>query len=236
MMTSLMRQNGYLNQRVILFRLQYETHSLQMHTKSPCRSVISTKPKLSEGRYALRLVVIPCQYFPSPSPSFQPILPSPSSHIFSVSVLHILRLRINPCCPTSMPPWLPASVFTADLVCHPHYNTSTLCLCCSPTPLLRSSSHYLPSSRVLRRHFLSNLSDQIFSSLYVVLYYTACSNLLRTNFLTLSSDLLTTLFSSILARLFSLSMMFFLCSDLPRFSPLAFTPLCSNLIIPLISV
>ena len=39
-------KNGYLNQQLILFRLQYETHSLQMHTKSPCRSVFASTPKL----------------------------------------------------------------------------------------------------------------------------------------------------------------------------------------------
>ena len=58
-----------------------------------------------------------------------------------------------------------------------------------------------------------------------LLYY-----LLRTTFLTLLSDLLTMIFSSLLARLLSLH------SDLPRFSPPDFTLLCSNLINPLKSV
>ena len=189
-----------------------------MHPKLTCMSVVSTKPKLSEGRYTLRLVVIPCQYFPSPSPSFQPISPSLLSHISSVAVLHLLRRHIHPCCHAYLPLCSYDASFTADLVCHPHYNTSTLCLCCCPpASLLQSSSHHLPSSHVLRRRCLSTLSDHIFSSLYVVLYYIACSALIRTNFLTLSSDLFTTLFSSILERLFSFSVMFYLCSDLPRF-------------------
>ena len=63
-MTLSKRQNGYLNQRVILFILQYETHSLQMHPKSPCRSIVAPTPKLSERQHALRLVVFSCQYFP----------------------------------------------------------------------------------------------------------------------------------------------------------------------------
>ena len=83
--------------------------------------------------------------------------------------------------------------------------------------MLRSLSHYLPSLRVLRLCCLSTFSGRIFSSIRVVLYYTACSALIHNNFLTLCSDLLTTIFFSILARLFSLSVMLLLCSDLPRF-------------------
>ena len=98
------------------------------------------------------------------------------------------------------------------------------------------SSHYPLSSCVLRHRCLSTFSDRIFSSLCVVLYYTACSNLTRTTFLTLRSDLLNTIFFSILARLFYLSVTISLRSDLLRFSPLAFSPLCSNMIIPLSSV
>ena len=94
-MTLLKRQDEYLNQRVILFRLKYEIHSLQMHPKSPCRSVVSPTPQLSGRRYALRLVVAPYQYFPSPSSSFQPISPYPSSHISSVHVPHLLRRLIS---------------------------------------------------------------------------------------------------------------------------------------------
>ena len=63
-MTLSKRQYEYLNQQVILFRLKYEIHSLQMHPKSPCRSVVSPTPKLSDQRYALRLVVVTCRYFP----------------------------------------------------------------------------------------------------------------------------------------------------------------------------
>ena len=105
-------------------------------------------------------------------------------------------------------------------------------LCYYPPPsLLRSSLHYLPSSCVLCRRCLSTFLYWIFSSLFVVLSYTACSALFCTNFLTLRSDLLTTLFFYILARIFSLFVMFSLRSDLPRFYPLAFTLLCYNLII-----
>ena len=121
MMTLSKRQDGYLDQQVILFILQYETHSLQMHPKLPFRSVIAPTPKLLERRYALILVVIPCQYLTSPSPFFQPILPSTLSHISSVAVPHLLRSRNNPCCPASMTSCSSADVFTADLVCHPHY-------------------------------------------------------------------------------------------------------------------
>ena len=114
------RQNGYLNHQVILFRLQYETHSLQMHPKSPCRYVVSPTPKLSERQYALRLVVVPCWYFTSPSLSFQPIFPAPSSLISSVAVPHILRRRIHTCCPASPPLCSSAAIFAADLVYHLH--------------------------------------------------------------------------------------------------------------------
>ena len=85
------RQDGFLNKRVILFRLQYETHSLQMHPESPCRSVVALMPKLLKRWYALRLVVVPSQYLPSPSLFFQPIFPSLSSHIYFVAVPRILR-------------------------------------------------------------------------------------------------------------------------------------------------
>ena len=85
MMTLLKRQYGYLNQQVILFRFQYETHSLQMHPESPCRSVVAPTPKLSNRRYTLRLVVVTCRYFPSPSPCFQPISKYLSSRISSAA-------------------------------------------------------------------------------------------------------------------------------------------------------
>ena len=102
------RQDGYFNQQVVLFRLQYETHSLQMHPKSPCRSVVSPTPNLLEQLYALRLLVAPCRYFTSPL-----------YHISYVAVPHLIRSRIHPCCPASPPPWSSSAVFTADLVCHP---------------------------------------------------------------------------------------------------------------------
>ena len=144
-MTLSKHQNGYFNQRVILFRLQYETHSLQMNPKLPCRSVFTPTSKPLERRYALRLVVVSCQYFPSPLPSFPPISPYPLSHISSVAVLHILRRRIHPCCPAYPPSCLTAVVFAADIVCHTYYPVSPPRLrWYPPASLLRSSSHYLP--------------------------------------------------------------------------------------------
>ena len=190
-------------------------HSLQMHPKSPCRSVVAPTPKLLERRYALMLVVVPCWYFPSPLPSFQPILQSPSSHISSVSVPHLLIRRIHPCCPASPSPWSSTAVFTAELVYHLHYTASPLYLHCRPpVSLLWLSSHYLPSFRVIRRRCLSTFSDRILSLLCVFLYYTDCFALIHTIFLTLRSDLLTTLFFSLLELIFSLSVMFSLRSDL----------------------
>ena len=164
-------QDGYLNKQVILFRSQYETHSLQMHPEFPCRSVVALTPKLSEQQYVLRLVVSPCQYLPSPSPFFQPISPSPSSHTSSVAVPHILYRRIRLCCPTSTPPCSSAAVFTADLVCNPYYPVSSPHLhFYLPTSLLLSLSHYLPPLYVLRCRCFSTFSNQIFSSICVVLY------------------------------------------------------------------
>ena len=63
-MTLLKCQDGYLNQRVILFRLKYETHSLQMHPELTCRSFVAFTPKLLDQQCALSLVVVPCKYFP----------------------------------------------------------------------------------------------------------------------------------------------------------------------------
>ena len=123
---TLKKKNGYLNQWVILFRLQYDTHSLEMHPESPCRSVVTPTPKLSEQRYALRLVVVPCRHFTSPLSFFQPISPSPSSHISSVAVPHLFHRRIHPCCPASPPLCSSAAGFAADIVCHPHYPGATI--------------------------------------------------------------------------------------------------------------
>ena len=83
-------------------------------------------PKLSERQYALRLVVVPCQYFPSLSLFFQPISPSPSSYISSIAVPHLLHHCIYPCFPLHPPPCSPAAVFTADLVCHTHSPIATI--------------------------------------------------------------------------------------------------------------
>ena len=161
-MTLSKHQDGYLNQQVILFRLQYETHSLQMHPKYPCRSVVVPMPKLSELRYALRLVVIPRQYLSSPSPFFQPILPYLLYHISSVAVPCLLRRHIYPCFPASPPPYSSAAVFSANLVCHPHYHVSSPRLHFHPpASLLQFSSHYLPLSRVLRCRCFSTFLDHI---------------------------------------------------------------------------
>ena len=130
--------------------------------------------------------------------------------------MHLLCCCIYPCCPTSPPPCLSAAILTGHLVCHYHYPTSPPRLHCHPTAyMLWFSSHYLPSSRVLCYCCLSIFSDWIFSLLYIVLYHTACS--IHINFLTLCSDLLTTFLFSLLARLFSLCVIFSLRSNLPRF-------------------
>ena len=119
-------QYGYLNHKVNFFRLLYETHSLQMHPKLPCRYAVTLTSKLSERRYTLRLLVVPYRYLLSLLPFFQPISPSTSSHISSVAVPHLLRRRINPCCPASPPPRFSAAVFTPDLFHHPHYPGATI--------------------------------------------------------------------------------------------------------------
>ena len=127
-----------------------------------------------ERRYALRLVVVPFRYFSSPSPSLQPISPSPLSHKSSVAVPHLLRRSIHHCCPASPPPFLSAAVFTLHLVCHPYYPAYPPRLhCYAPASMLRSLSHYLPSFRVLFRRCLSTFSNQILFSLYALLYCTA---------------------------------------------------------------
>ena len=117
------------------------------------------------------------------------------------------------------------------------FTASPSCLHFHPTAfLLRPSLYYLPSFGVLCRRRLSTFSDRLFSLICVFMYYTSCSDLLHTTFLTLCSDLITALFFYFLVHLLSLSVMFSFRSDLPRSSPLDFAPLCSNLIIPIISV
>ena len=212
------RQDGYLNQRVILFWLQYKTHSLQMNPEFPCRSIVTPTPKLLDQRYTLRLLVITCLYFPIPLPFFQSISSSLSSHISFVSAPHLLCRRIHTWCPASMTPCLSAIVFTDNLFCHLHYTESPPRLHYHPpASLLRFLLHYLPLSRVLCRRCLSNFSDRIFFSLCIILYYTACSALLRTTFLNLYYYLLTTMLFSLLERIFSLCVMFLIRSHLPRF-------------------
>ena len=124
-MTSSKRQNVYLNQRVILFRLQYETHILQINPKSPCRS--APLLKVPDREYALRLVVIPCQYFPIPSPSFQPTSPSALSHISSVAVPH---LQQHDRLPLSSP--LTFSVIPIRPHLHRTFVVILLSICCGP--------------------------------------------------------------------------------------------------------
>ena len=65
------------------------------------------------------------------------------------------------------------------------------------------------------------LTFQLGSSLDLcrsILHYTAHSALLHTNFITICSDLLTTLLYSVLAHIFSLCVMFLLHSNMPHFS------------------
>ena len=92
-----------------------------MHPKSPFRSIVSPRTKLLDQKYALRLVVVPSQYFPSPSLFFQPIPTSLSSHISSIAIPHLLHRRIHTCCPKSTPPCLSYVVFTTDIVYHTHF-------------------------------------------------------------------------------------------------------------------
>ena len=174
-MTLLKRQDGYLNRQVILFRLQYEIHSLQMHPKSPCRSDIALTPKLLERQYALRLVVVPCRYSTSPSPLFQPISLYPPSHISYVAVPHLLRRRIHPCFPKSPPLCSYASVFTAELVCHPYIP----CLCYGPYRIIFHRSVYfvavvcLPSPvgySPRSASFYTTLLNLLLSKLILLLY------------------------------------------------------------------
>ena len=62
----------------------------------------------------------------------------------------------------------------------------------------------------------SAFSARIFSMLHAVLHYTSLSSMLRNTFLILRSDIITVIFSSLLARIFYLSVMFSLCADMPR--------------------
>ena len=180
-----------------------------MHPELQCISVVSHTPKLLEWPYAFRLVVPPCQYLPNLLPFFQPIFPSLLSHISSVAVPHHLCYHIHFCCLASPPPCMSAAVLPTDLFFHPKYSISPPRLHCYPcASLLQSLLYYLPSFGVIHRRCLSTFSDRIFSLLCVLLYYTACSALLQSIFLGLRSDPLTTLFFSIFAWLFSLSVIF----------------------------
>ena len=106
--------------------------------------------------------------------------------------------------------------------------------CCCLNYLLLSPLPF--SIGVIHLLMCTVLSYQVFSLLFIIIHYSARSDMLRTTFFTLWLNILAMLCSYLLARLFYISIMFFLHSNLPRFSTLAFTPLCSNLIISLRSV
>ena len=122
-------QDGYLNQQVILFRLQYETHSLQMNPKSQCRSFVAPTPKLSEWGYALRLVFVPCKYFPV-------------RRRYSKPFLHL-------CCPTSL--LLPSRIYSTavsiPIVPHIHHRD----LLTLSSPLILSAIPIIPEQRYALR-------------------------------------------------------------------------------------
>ena len=113
------------------------------------------------------------------------------------------------------------------------------CLISIPTmSLLRSLLHYLPLFHVIHYRSFSTFSIRIISSLCVVLHYTDCSALIWSTLILLLSALIFSLhFSFLFCHGFSLCV-WCSCSDpiCHVFLPLAFTPLWSNLIIPLGSV
>ena len=157
---------------------------------------------------------------------------------FAISVVpHLFCCRIHPCFPPSLLTCSSAAAFAVDLVCHPHYPASPPHLFChTPESLLRSSSRYLPSSHVICRRFC--LPSRFGYSSCSELFCTALPVLL---FSTLLFSLSALIFSIIFSFLFcygsSLSPWFFHSALICRvFSPLTFTVLCSNLIIPLSSV
>ena len=100
--------------------------------------ILSAIPSIPDQRYVLRLVVVPCRYFPSTLPCLQPILPCPLSHISSVAVPHLLCRHIHPCCPASPPMCSSAAVFTSDLV----YHTYLPRICCGPNRIFFHRSVY----------------------------------------------------------------------------------------------
>ena len=171
------------------------------------------------------LSVVPCRYLPSPSLFLQPISPSLLSHISSDAVPHILRRRIHPCCPASLPQCSFAAVFTSDLVCHPYFPR----LCCSPYHIIFNHSVYFAAVVCLPSPVVSSPCS---ASFFTTLLDLLCSTLI----FSLSPLIFSLQFPPHLARLFYLSVMFSLCSDMQRFSPLAFTQFCSNFINSLRSV
>ena len=150
-----------------------------------------------------------------------------SSHISVTTIPVVPHLRHHALPSLSSP--MPLSAI--PIISHLHCASVVILprLCCVPHLIIFHHPCTLPPS-------FSAFSARIFSSLFCVLHYTARSALVRTTFLTLYSDLITTLFSSILVRLFYISVMFSLRSNLPRFSPPVFTLICSNLSTPLSSV
>ena len=168
--------------------------------------------------------VVPCQYFPSPSPSLQPISPSLSSHISSVSIPHLHRT--HPYCPASTPPFLSAAVFTADLVCHPYLP----CICSGPYHIILHRSMYFAAVVCLPSPFgFSPCSASFCTSLLALLCYTLIFSL--------SALILSQQFSLLSWQGYSLSPLCY-CSAMIYhvFKPPAFTLLCSNLIINFSSV
>ena len=163
-MTLSKRQKGYLNQHVILFSFQYETHSLQMHFKSPCRSVVAPMPKLSELSYTLKLVVVPCRYLPIPSPSFQPI--------FAISIVpHLFCCR--PTYPLPPYPYLLSHISATVL-----FRRCLHSWPCLPSPLSRiPTTPPLSSSRV-SVEFLISLSSIIPCTFPPLFVYILRSNIL----------------------------------------------------------
>ena len=143
-------------------------------------------PIIPEQWYALRLVVVSCQYLSVGCHTSNPFhhLFRPTSHllpskIFSNAIPVVLHIRQH--ARPMMSSLLTLS--TIHIILHLR--------CASIFILLRSLSHYLISFCILHSRCLSTFSNRIFSSLYVVLYYTNCSALLHTTFFTLFSDLLT---------------------------------------------
>ena len=188
--------------------------------------IFSAIPIIPEWQYTLRLAVVPCRYFSSPLPSLQLIFPSPSSHILSVAIPHLLRFSIHICCPASPPLCSSTYVFTADLVWYPYLTR----LCCSPYTIIFHSYVYFAA--------VVCLPSPVGSSPHSASFCTALLALLWSTLILSLPDLIFSLNSSFLFwHGYSLSP-WCSCSAMicHVFPPLAVTTICSNLIIPLSSV